>query len=179
MSPSEPLVPPHRAQIQRARSCAVGLATGPHACTTRAHGKQTAAQRTGGWGRESARPPTPLTETRGIPLGAPVPPRLARTLANGPKARTPCAQGKRAAAPGTGDWGKESAQLPTPLTVAPGTPPPGAFVQPPQNARPARKSVRCGVGDGCPRPQPPRPRKRGSGPRPPAPRTGSSGKKGA
>ena len=36
-------------------------------------------------------------------------------------------------------------------------PPPGALVPPPQRAKPARKSARCGVGDGSPRPHPPAP----------------------
>ena len=37
---------------------------------------------------------------------------------------------------------------------------------PPQRAKPARKSARCGVGDGSPRPHPPHPQPVGSGPRP-------------
>ena len=37
---------------------------------------------------------------------------------------------------------------------------------PPQRAKPARKSVRCGVGEGSPRPHPPHPQPVGSGPRP-------------
>ena len=45
-------------------------------------------------------------------------------------------------------------------------PPPGALVPPPQRAKPARKSARCGVADGPPRPHPPHPQPVGSGPRP-------------
>ena len=45
-------------------------------------------------------------------------------------------------------------------------PPPGALVTPPQRAKPARKSARCGVGNGSPRPHPPQPQPVGSGPRP-------------
>ena len=37
---------------------------------------------------------------------------------------------------------------------------------PPQRAKPARKSARCGVSDGSPCPQPPHPQPVGSGPRP-------------
>ena len=37
---------------------------------------------------------------------------------------------------------------------------------PPQRAKPARKSARCGVVDGSPRPHPPHPQPVGSGPRP-------------
>ena len=43
---------------------------------------------------------------------------------------------------------------------------------PPQRTKPAPKIARCGVGDGSPRPHPPRPQPVGSGPRPHAPRTG-------
>ena len=45
-------------------------------------------------------------------------------------------------------------------------PPPGTLMPPPHRAKPARKSARCGVGDGSPRPHPPRPQPVGSGPRP-------------
>ena len=37
---------------------------------------------------------------------------------------------------------------------------------PPQRAKPARKSARCGLGDESPRPHPPHPQPVGSGPRP-------------
>ena len=47
-------------------------------------------------------------------------------------------------------------ECPTPYTPHPGKrrPPPGTLMPPPQSAKPARKSVRCGVGDGSPRPWP-------------------------
>ena len=54
-------------------------------------------------------------------------------------------------------------------------PPPGALVPPPQRAKPARKSARCGVGDGSPRPPPPHLQPVGSGPRPHAPKDERSG----
>ena len=41
---------------------------------------------------------------------------------------------------------------------------------PPQRAKPARKSARCGVGEGSPRPKPPHPQPVGSGPRQHAPK---------
>ena len=44
-----------------------------------------------------------------------------------------------------------------------------------QRATPARKSARCGVGDGSPRPQPPHPQPVGSEPRPHAPKDARSG----
>ena len=52
---------------------------------------------------------------------------------------------------------------PTPRQEAP---PPGALVPPPQRAKPARKSARCGVGDGSPHPHPAHPQPVGSGPQP-------------
>ena len=51
-------------------------------------------------------------------------------------------------------------------------PSPGALVPPPQRAKPARTSARCGVGDGSPRLQPPHPQPVGSGPRPHPPKDG-------
>ena len=47
-----------------------------------------------------------------------------------------------------------------------GAPPPGTLIQPPQRAKAARKSARCGIGDGSPHPHPPHPQPVGSGPRP-------------
>ena len=47
-----------------------------------------------------------------------------------------------------------------------GAPPPDALVPPPQRAKPACKSARCGVGDGSPCPHPPHPQPVGSGPQP-------------
>ena len=54
-------------------------------------------------------------------------------------------------------------------------PPPGALVPPPQHAKPARKSARCGVGDGPARPHPADPQPVGSWPRPHAPKDRQSG----
>ena len=42
-------------------------------------------------------------------------------------------------------------------TTSQEAPPAGTLVPPPQRAKPARKSVRCGVGDGSPGPRPPAP----------------------
>ena len=60
---------------------------------------------------------------------------------------------------------------PTPRQGAPPSPR-GALVPPPQRAKPARKSARCGVGDRSPCPYAPHPQPVGSGPRPHAARTG-------
>ena len=59
-------------------------------------------------------------------------------------------------------------ERPTPGRATPRqeAPPPGTFMPPPERAKPARKSARCGVGDGSPRPHPPHPQKVGTGPRP-------------
>ena len=54
-------------------------------------------------------------------------------------------------------------------------PPLSALVPPPQRTKPARKSARCRVGDGSPRPHPPHPQPVGSGPRPHARRDEWSG----
>ena len=68
-------------------------------------------------------------------------------------------------------------ERPTPDAPHPGKrrPPRGALVPPPQRAKPACKSARCGVGDGSPRPQAPHPGPIGSGPRPQAPKDWRSG----
>ena len=58
------------------------------------------------------------------------------------------------------------APLPRHLTHRQEAPPPGTLMPPPQRAKPARISARCGVGDGSPRPHPPLPQPVGSGPRP-------------
>ena len=65
----------------------------------------------------------------------------------------------------------------TPDTPHPGKrrPPPGALVPPPQLAKPARKSARCGVGDGSPSPYCPPPQPVVCGPRLHAPKDGRSG----
>ena len=72
---------------------------------------------------------------------------------------TPTVSGKRA--PVARPKGRVAGLGERPTTDAshPGRrrPPPGALVQPPQHAKPARKSARCGVGDGSPRPHPPAP----------------------
>ena len=85
-------------------------------------------------------------------------------------ARTPRTPSQWVVGPGrTPKWargrGWESARPRTPHTQARG-PPPGTHMPPPQRAKPARKSARCGVGDGSPRPHPQHPQPLGSGPRP-------------
>ena len=102
-------------------------------------------------------------------------------LLTGFHARTPRAHGKRATGPGHLPQGQAVARGRVPDPGHPSRkrwapPPRGALVPPPQGAPPARKSVRCGVGDGSTSPLPPRPRQTGSGLRPPAPRRGRSGR---
>ena len=65
------------------------------------------------------------------------------------------------------DERSEVGERPSPDAPHPGNraPPRGALVPPPQRAKPARKSARCGVGDGSPRPHPPHPQPVGCGPR--------------
>ena len=52
---------------------------------------------------------------------------------------------------------------------------PGTLVPPPQRAKPARKSARCGGSDGSQRPRPTQPQPVGTGPRPHTPKDGRSG----
>ena len=90
----------------------------------------------------------------------------------GPHARTPhprpVGSGPRPHAE-KDDWSGVG-ECPSPDAPHPGKrrPPRGVLVRPPQRAKPARKSARCGVGDGSPRSHPPHPQPVGSGPRPPA-----------
>ena len=95
-------------------------------------------------------------------------------LVTGPHARIPphpqpVGSGPRQPAQRASSRGWESARNRTPHTQAGCVPPPGALVPPPQRAKPARKSARCQVGDGSPRPHP---QPVGSGPRRPAQRAG-------
>ena len=78
-------------------------------------------------------------------------------LVAGPQARTPRTHSQWVVGPGrtperTRDRGWESARPLTPQTQARGAPPGH-----PHAAPTARKSARCGVGDGSPRPHPPAP----------------------
>ena len=84
----------------------------------------------------------------------------------------PVGSGPRPHARRTGGRAWESAPW-TADTLYPGNrrPPPSALVPPPQRAKAARKSARCGVGSGSPCRQPPQPQPVRSGPRPHAPRT--------
>ena len=100
----------------------------------------------------------------------------------GPRARSPRAQ-RRAAVPGRPP---QARAVGGGRVLYPGNPSrgheaplPGALLLPPQRAKPARKSVRCGIGDGPPRPHPPRSRQRGSWRRPSEPRTGGGGRESA
>ena len=91
-------------------------------------------------------------------------------LVTGPHTRTPRTHSQWVVGPGrtperTSGRGWESARPWTPHTQARGAPP-GTLMPPPQRAKPGRRSARCGVGDGSPRPHPRHPQPVGSGPRP-------------
>ena len=163
---------PHSAQSQLAKARAVGLVTGPHARTPPrpqpvGSGPRQPAQRMGSRGWESARPRTPHTQARGDPPGHqhaaptarksarsgvgdgsphPHPPRTHSQWVLGPSSppRVRAVGAGRALDPGH----------PTPRQEPP---PPGTLMPPPQRAKPAGKSARCGVGAGLPRPHPPAP----------------------
>ena len=96
-------------------------------------------------------------------------------LVTGPHARTPphpqpVGSGPRQPAQWAGSRGWESARPRTPHTQARGAP-----RGHPHAAPTARKSARCGVGDGSHARTPPHPQPVGSGPRQPAQRGGSRG----
>ena len=101
-------------------------------------------------------------------------------LVTGPHTRIPRIHSQWVVGPGrtpqrTGGRGWESARPRTPHIQARGAPPPGVLKPPPQRAKPARKSARCGVGDESPRPHPPHPQPVGGRPRRHAPKAGRSG----
>ena len=82
-------------------------------------------------------------------------------LVTGPHARTPphpqpVGSGPRQLAQRAGSRGLDSARPRTPHDQARGAPP-GTLMLPPQRAKRARKSARCGVCDGSPRPHLPAP----------------------
>ena len=161
----------------------MGLVTGPHARSPRTHCQWVAGpgrppERTSCRGWESARPQTPHTQAGGAPPRAPScrphsgQSGLARAhtagLGTGPYARTPRTHGQWVVGPGRtpqrmGGRGWESARPRTPRQEAP--PPPGTLMPPPQSAKPARKSARCGGGDGSPHLQPLHPQPVENGPR--------------
>ena len=91
-------------------------------------------------------------------------------LVTGPHAHTPRTHSQWVVGPGrtperTSGPGWESARPRTPHTQA-GSAPPGTLMPPPQRAKSARKSARCGVVDGSPGPHPLHPQPQDSGPRP-------------
>ena len=169
--PPGTLMPPP----QHAGERAVGLLTGPHTRTPPhpqpvSSGPRQPARRAGSRGCESARPRTPHTQARGAPPRAPschphsAQRQLARAravgLVTGPHARTRThrqwvvgpgspPRGRALGAGGAPDPGR-----PTPRQEAP---PPDTLMPPPQRAKAARKSARCAVGDGSPRPHLPAP----------------------
>ena len=170
--PPGTLMPPP----QHARECAVGLVTGPHARTPPhpqpvGSGPRQPAQRAGSQGSgERPTPDAPHPGRRRPPRAPSCRPHSAQSqlararavgLMTGPQSRTPSnpepvSSGPRQPAQRAGSQGWESARPRTPHTQAGGAPP-GHPLAAPQRAKPARKSARCGVGDGSPRPHPPAP----------------------
>ena len=166
---------------QHARARALGLVTGLQARTPRTHsqwvvGPGRTPERTRGPGWESARPRTPHTQARGGPPGQPHAAATARKSARcgvgdgsprpHPPDPQPVSSGPRPHA--RADERSGVGERPSPDAPHPGKrrPPRAPSFAPPQRAKPARKSARCGVGDGSPRPHPPHPQPVGSGPRP-------------
>ena len=142
--PRVPACCPHSAQSGLARARAVRLVTGPNAQNPRTHSQWVVdpgrtPKRTGGREWESARPPTPHTQARGLPPGPPVPPQERAKPAHkparcgvvtGPQARTPRTHSQWVVGPGlmpqrTRGRGWEGARPQTFHTQARGTPPRG------------------------------------------------------
>ena len=100
-------------------------------------------------------------------------------LVTGFHARTLCTHSQWVVGPGRGPqrtrgrvWESADPGGPTPRQEAP---PPGTLMPPPQCAKPARRSARCGAGDRSPRPHPPHPQPVGGEPRPQARKDERSG----
>ena len=163
--PPGTLMPPPK----QARARAVGLVTGPHGRTPAqpqpvGSGPRQPAKRAGSRGWESADAPhpgnrRPHREPSCRPHSAQNHPARARAvgLVTGSHARTPphpqpVGSGPRQPAQRTGSRGWESARPRTLHTQARGAP-----SRHPHAAPTARKSARCEVGDGSPRPHPPAP----------------------
>ena len=173
----------------------MGLVTGPHARIPRTHsqwvvGPGRTPKRTSGRAWEGAPPPTPHTQTRGAPCpGTLMPPpqraKPARKSARcgigdgSPRPHRPHPQpvGSAPRLHAPTDERSGLGERPTPDAPHPSKrrPPQGTLMLPQQRAKPARKSARCGVGDGYPRPHPAHREPVGSGPRPHAPTDERSG----
>ena len=162
----------------------MGLLTGPNACTPRTHsgyvvGPGRTLERTRGQGWESARSLDAPDPGKRRPLPGSLKPPQKRAKPARKSSR--CAVGDKSQRPhpphpqpvGSGprlharkdEWSGVGECL-TPDALHPNKrcPPPGTLKPPQQRAKPARKSARCGVVDGSPRPHPPHPQTVGSGP---------------
>ena len=183
--PGRPHAAPNNTQSQLARARAVGLVTGSHARIPRTNsqwvvGPCRTPERTGGRGWESARPRTPHTQATGAPPGHPQAAPTTCKASSQERALWVCRQVPTPAppaSPASGKWAPAArlkgravggGRVPDPgrPTSRQEALQPGALVPPPQRAKPARKSLRCGVGDGSPCPHPPHPEPASSGPRP-------------
>ena len=181
---------PTCAQSQLPRARAVGLVTGPHAHGARSHsqwvegpdrmhqGRAVGRSRAPNPGRPTRRqeaPPRALS-CRPHCAQSQLPRARAVGLVTGPRAHTPRTHIEWVVGPGGTLQGRAvgRGRAPDPrcLTRRQEVPSPGALVPPPQRAKSARKSARCGVGDGSLRPHHPHQQPVGSGPQPHAPRTG-------
>ena len=173
----------------------MGLVTGPHARTPCTHsqwvvGPGRTPERTSCRGWKTARPRRPHTQARGAPPRVPTcrphsaQNQLARAcavgLVTGPHTRTPphpqpVGSGPRPHARADERSGVGECPTPDPPPPRQDATPLGTLMLPAQRAKPARKSARCGVGDGSPRRQSLHPQPVGSGPWPHAGREEWSG----
>ena len=184
--PGTLMLPPQRAKPAHKKACC-GVGDG----SPRPHPQHPQPVRSGPWpqgrrdeffgGGRAPGPGRPAPKQEAPPRGALVPPP--------PRAKPAC----KSARGGVGDGSRRPhPPHPQPVGSGPGPharkdewsgkgerptadaphpgkrppPPPGTLMQPPQRAKPASGSARCGVGDRSPRPHPPHPQQVGSGPRP-------------
>ena len=126
-------------------------ATTPNWCGKPGKCAQHTTNRGTGEGAKDSRAPTPAHRTLSQWVAGPGPPPRGRAVGRG-----------RAPDPGRPTHRQEA-------------PPTGALMPPPQRAKPARKSARCRVGAGSPRPHPRHPQAVGRGPRLHAPKDARSG----
>ena len=169
--PGTLMPPPQRAKpARKSPRCGVGDGS-PHPHPPHPQpvgsGPQQPAQRAGSRGWESARPQTPHTQARGAPPGHPHAAPAARKSARrwvvdgSPRPQPPRTHSEWVVGPGSPPRGRAVGGGRAPDPGRPRfrqeTPPPGARIPPAQRAKTARKSARCGVGDGSPRPHAPAP----------------------
>ena len=182
--------PPHCTEgAQKSARCGVGDASPrphpPHPQRLRSGPRPHTPRRGGRAFGERPTPDAPHPGKRRPPRAASCRPHSVQSqltracavgLVTGPHAHSPRTYSQWVAGPGRTPQGRAvgRGRVPSPGRSTPRQEalPPGALLPPPQRVKPARKSTRCGVGDGSQRPHRPHPQPVGSGRQSHAPRTG-------